>query len=315
MTTLPLRLPRAATRRPSWPSAVLPKLLAALALALSLVCPAFVRAAFAYTPPPIAGMVNDPANQLSASEKAQLNAKLDGHLKTKGHHIVVFLPKSLEGESIEDVAYATFQAWKVGAAGADNGVLLVIATTDRKARIETGKGVGGDLPDLKTNQILRTDVTPNMKAGKVFAAVDQGTSSIITTLGGTPGAGVGTKTRPGGTAGQPYPFDTKPYGKKSSGATGLGGGACCAAIVIVPIVLLILVLWMIFRRRGGGGGGGHGGGGGVYYHHSSGHDSDWSSGGGSSGGSDWGGGGGDSGGSDYGGGGGESGGGGSSDSW
>lgn len=301
MTTLSSRQTRLLNPR------LLPRLLAGLTLALALVFPTFLRQAFAYTPPPIAGMVNDPGNQLSATEKAALNAKLDGHLKTKGHHIVVFLPKSLDGETIEDVAYTTFNTWKVGAAGADNGVLLVIATADRKARIETGKGVGGDLPDLKTNQILRTDVTPNMKVGKVYAAVDQGTNSIITALGGTPGAGVGTKAKPG----QPYPFETKPYGKKSSGPT--GGVGCCGVVVVVLILLVVIViLWLVMRKGGGGGGGSHGGGG--FYYGGGGHSggSDWGS---SGGGSDWGGGGGDSGGSDYGGGGGESGGGGSSDSW
>jgi uncharacterized protein len=276
------------------------RFLGTLALALALVLPAWMRLALAYTPPPIAGMVNDPSNQLSAAEKAQLNAKLDAHKRTYGHHIVVFLPASLDGESIEDVGYGTINGWKVGAAGADNGVVLIIATKERKARIETGKGVGGELPDLKTNQILRTDVTPNMKANKLFAAVDQGTNGIIVALGGTPSAGGAAKTKPG----EPYPFPTKPFGAKSSSAG--PGVTCCGAAIVIVLILIIIIGLTILSRRGGGGGG-RGGGGGVFF-----------VGGGGGGGSDWGGGGGGDtggGGSDYSGGGGEGGGGGSSDSW
>jgi uncharacterized protein len=269
--------------------------LTTLALALAVLLPATPRIAFAYAPPTIAGYVNDPSNQLTASEKTALNAKLDAHRRSFGHHIVVFLPSTLAGESIEDVAYTTFNTWKIGDAGKDNGVLLVIAKNERKARIETGKGVGGDLPDLKTHQILASSVTPQMKLGRTFAAVDLGTSEIMRALGGT-----------GATAGGTYPVKTTPYKSGSGGGT----GSCVAAVLAVVFILLfcIVFIWMIARaiRRGGGGGGG--GGGGYWSGSSSG--SSWSSSDSSS--SDWGG---SSGGSDYSGGGGESGGGGSSDSW
>jgi uncharacterized protein len=266
----------------------------ALAVALAVLLPATSQLALAYVPPAIAGFVNDPSGQLTAGQRSQLNAKLEAHRRAFGHHIVVFLPATLAGESIEDVAYTTFNTWKIGDAGKDNGVLLVIAKNERKARIETGKGVGGDLPDLKTHQILQNSVTPQMKLGRTYAAVDLGTTDIMQALGGT-----------GASAGGTYPVKTTPYKSGSSGGT---TGSCVAAVLAVVFILVfcIVFIWMIARaiRRGGGGGGGGGG-----YWSGSSSDSSWSSSDSSS--SDWG----SSGGSDYSGGGGESGGGGSSDSW
>lgn len=111
-------------------------------------------------------------------------AKLGRYQACSTNEIAVFLPTLLDGNPIEDVAYTTFNRWRLGLAAKDNGVLLVIAEAERKAFIATGKGVGGDLPDIEAFQILRDHVTPNMKGGYVFRAIDEGTTAIGKALGG-----------------------------------------------------------------------------------------------------------------------------------
>src|SRR5262245_20105236 len=61
--------------------------------------------AHAFTPPPIHGHVMDTAGVLTQDEVLRLDAKLDRARKTRGFAVVVFVAGSLEGESIEDVAY------------------------------------------------------------------------------------------------------------------------------------------------------------------------------------------------------------------
>lgn len=136
------------------------------------------RAARAYVPPPIEGYVTDTAGRLSAEERQSLIEKLARYRAYSKNHVVVFLPQTLGGESIEDVAYGAFNAWKIGEAEQDNGVLLVVAPNDRRVRIETGKGVGGAITDLESSHILRDQVTPNLKKGDYFAAIDEGTTGI-----------------------------------------------------------------------------------------------------------------------------------------
>src|SRR6185436_945485 len=99
-----------------------------------------------------------------------------------------FVVGSLEGETIDDIAYKTFNAWGVGQKGKDNGVLLVIAPNERKVRIETGLGVGGALTDLQSNDIIRQVIAPKLKDNRFFEAIDQGTNAIAEALiKGTPG--------------------------------------------------------------------------------------------------------------------------------
>ncbi len=142
--------------------------------------------AFAYVPPPLVGAVNDGAHLLSKDELDTLEKRLAAHRKAHGHEVVVFTLPTLGGESIEDVAYGAFNTWKVGRKGKDDGVLLVIATGERRTRIETGKGVGGEITDLQSKRILAERVGPRMKEGKPARAIADGVDSILSLLLGGP---------------------------------------------------------------------------------------------------------------------------------
>ncbi len=243
------------------------------------------RSALAYTPPALAGPVNDAAGKLSAAEKDAIALRLRGIREASGVEITVFLPRSLEGLPIEDVAYDTARAWNLGKKGTDRGVLLIIATQERKIRIETGKGAGGDLTDLQSNEIIRERIAPAMKAGDVGGAIEAGIDGIQTEmkLGGPTGATPGRRVA------------TQPQHPKSGSGLGF-------ILVVILIFAFLFIHWVIRRvtGRGGGGGGYYGGGGGGW---GGGGDSGGGGGGdsGGGGGSDWGGGGG--GGGDFGGGG------------
>ncbi|HEU4535110.1 MAG TPA: TPM domain-containing protein [Polyangiaceae bacterium] len=237
--------PRAGRARPA-AGALLAFALSLAALAAALFA---APAALAYEPPPIDGHVTDAARKLNQTQRRALNDKLDDVRRQTGFEVAVLLAPSLEGETIEDVAYATFNAWKLGQKGQDNGVLLVIAPAERRVRIETGKGVGGDLTDLESNDIIRNHVAPYLKQDRFFEAVDEGTNAIVAKL----------------TKGQynPGPSKARPPARqpRSRGASGVG--------VFVTIALVVLIN-LFLRRRGGGwfffwpGGGGWGGGGGGF---------------------------------------------------
>src|SRR5262249_40339264 len=96
--------------------------------------------------------------------------------------IVVFVIPSLEGESIDDVAYRAFNTWGVGDKKRDDGVLIVLATGDRKVRIEVGKGLGGSLTDLQANDIIRNDMAPLLKQGKIGEGVPAGARAVEAAL-------------------------------------------------------------------------------------------------------------------------------------
>ncbi|MDD4287738.1 MAG: TPM domain-containing protein [Candidatus Peribacteraceae bacterium] len=114
------------------------------------------------------GPVNDYAKVLSAAQAEQLRSTLLAQEKVTSNQIVILTVLSLDGEEIEPFANKIFHAWKLGQAGKDNGVLIVLATEERKMRIEVGKGLEGTLTDATASQIIRREMAPKFKA-KDFA--------------------------------------------------------------------------------------------------------------------------------------------------
>ena len=250
------------------------------AFLVSLFVAAFApRVAFAFTPPTLEGPVTDKAKVLSVVEKERIAGKVLALKAAHGHEVAVLVVPTLGGETVEDFAYKTAKAWGLGSAERDDGVLFLVAPAERKIRIETGKGVGGDLTDVDASRIIRDNVAPELKSGRYGAGIEAGVDAIGARFSGV----------------------TPPAKPTSSGS---GSGILFVLVVVVILVAIVAFIGLFIylsalqaNSRGGGGYGGSYGGG-----------SDWSSG--SSGGSDWSSG--SSGGSDFGGGGGDFGGGGSS---
>jgi uncharacterized protein len=234
-------------------------------------------------PPPLNGHVVDTTGSLSAEDVRDLDLTIDAMGNTGGFALVV-LVTGLDGMAIEDIAYTAFNTWGIGEKSKDNGVLLVIAPHERRVRIETGKGIGGALPDLRTNDIIRTSIEPYLKQKQLRTAIEDGAIAIAQALRADDSWKRSETRREPGAAG----------GASSSPWQIIGG--------IVGVLVLLLVLGR--RRRGGGGGGSMWWGGGG-----------WGGGGFGGGGGGAGGGWSDGGGSGYTGGGGHSGGGGSNDSF
>lgn len=85
--------------------------------------------------------------------------------------IVVVTLKSLEGESVEDVALRWGREWGIGGKDENRGILLLVSVGDRKARIENGYGVEGYLPDSLAGRILDEEAIPYFKRGDYSVGV------------------------------------------------------------------------------------------------------------------------------------------------
>jgi uncharacterized protein len=79
--------------------------------------------------------------------------------KTGAQFAVVTL-KSLEGGQIDDFANKLFKKWGVGEKGKNNGIMLLVAMQDRKARIEVGYGLEPILPDALAGRVLDEQLFP-----------------------------------------------------------------------------------------------------------------------------------------------------------
>ena len=87
------------------------------------------------------GLVNDYANVISPADENQLSSILTELRQKTGAEVAVVTLPSLDGGQIDDFAVRLYERWGIGQKGKDNGVLLLAAIQDRKARIEVGYGL------------------------------------------------------------------------------------------------------------------------------------------------------------------------------
>ena len=93
--------------------------------------------------------------------------------------MVVVIVKSLDGEAIEDVAVRVVERWGLGQKDKNNGVLLLVALKERRARIEVGYGLEDRLTDALSRRILEERLFPAFRKGDREAGVLAACDGII----------------------------------------------------------------------------------------------------------------------------------------
>src|SRR5215470_1366331 len=151
---------------------------AALAFALS--------AAAEVAVPPLRAHVTDLTGTLSAAEVQTLDARLRDFERAKGSQIAVLMLPSTQPETIEQYSIRVAEAWKIGRAKVDDGVILVIAKNDRKLRIEVGRGLEGAIPDAIAKRIVSDVIAPHFKSGDFYGGVSAGTDALMKLIEGEP---------------------------------------------------------------------------------------------------------------------------------
>jgi uncharacterized protein len=214
---------------------------------------------------------NDYAQMVTPATAAYLESELQNfERETSNQILVVIFPTWPDDLVFDDYAQSLYRAAKIGQAGKDNGVLLLL-TKGGKIRIHTGRGLEGALPDALCIRIIRDDFAPQFRAGNYDESLKQGLAAIIA-------AAKGEYKGNGKTVAEQ---NSK---KHSDDVSWLG--------IVIFILIFLFFMFNSMRRRGaffgggpgggffiGGGGGDRGGGGGG-----GGGDDGFSGGGGDSGG-------------------------------
>lgn len=178
--------------------------------------------------------VVDAAGVVPPEVEEQVNAALNDYQTRSGNQVAVAVVRTTGNRSIEDYGIDLAREWGVGGKGDDNGVLLLIATEDRKLRIEVGRGLEGTLTDLQSGRIIRERLVPLLRKGDFAGAVSQGTLAIRQELGDT---------------------EAGPLPEPPQGETGSEGGSPWPLLFVLPVLGLGLLGGGRRRGRGGFGGG------------------------------------------------------------
>ncbi|MET0593722.1 MAG: TPM domain-containing protein [Polyangiaceae bacterium] len=210
-------------------------------------------------PPVPQRWITDEAHFLSPSALERIDTKLESYERATGRQVVVWIGDSLGDRPLDEFAVKTFEAWKIGKKGRDDGVLLIVLARDRKMAIEVGYGLEPQIPDAVASRIIHDLMAPRLRAGDPDGAVDAGVAAILESIDGKPFASDPAK--------RPDP-EWKPTKVQL-----IGAGVLAVAFLILFLTNPSLAIQLLFvmasgrgrdGRRGGfgGGGGGFAGGGG-----------------------------------------------------
>ena len=181
--------------------------------------------------------VNDFAGVLDAATEARLNDLCQQVDQKAAAQIAVVTVKSLDGQDAVSYAVALYQKWGIGAKGKDRGVLILVATDDRKYWITVGYGLEAILPDGKVGGFGR-EAVPLLKSGNYAGAVTLMTGRVASVI--AEDAGVTLENQPQMAAPEPQP------------APHIGPGTVLL-LVFIFFFIVAPILRMIFRGGGGSG--------------------------------------------------------------
>lgn len=198
-------------------------------------------------------------NFLNSSEAAMLEEKLELFSNSTSNQICVVIVDDLNGMEAGEYAFKLGTQWGVGKKDKDNGIVILIKPTEdnggRDLFIATGYGLEGAIPDLATKRIREQEMTPYLKNGEYYIALDKGTDVLMKLAKGE--------------------INVQDYTRQRGG----GQRKSLPALIIIIIVIILFLRNMFGGGRGGrtmsgvgnalfwgsmlgGGGRGFGGGGG-----------------------------------------------------
>ncbi len=115
--------------------------------------------------PALTARVVDTTGTLDAAALRQLEEKLAALEQKKGSQVVVLMVPTTAPEDIASYASRVANGWKIGRKAVGDGVLVIVAKTDRKLRIEVAKTLEGAIPDLMAKRIIDEAMVPKLRKG------------------------------------------------------------------------------------------------------------------------------------------------------
>lgn len=121
----------------------------------------------------------DQAGVLSERTQVILTQLLQQANNREKVQLQILTLKSLNDYTIEQASILITDQWKLGSKGKDNGVLLIVVPDEKKARIEVGKGLEGDIPDVIAKRILADVSRPYFKKNQYNEGILAATLEIL----------------------------------------------------------------------------------------------------------------------------------------
>lgn len=126
--------------------------------------------------------IYDEDNIIDDNEEKELNQMLVALENQTEAEFAVISVESLLDRSIEEYANELFNTLGIGKKETDNGVLLLISRSDKKVRLEIGRGLEGCLNDGKCGRILDEFFVPYRESDEYTKAVEMTVNATLNVI-------------------------------------------------------------------------------------------------------------------------------------
>jgi len=123
--------------------------------------------------------VLDRSDFLTETQEVALCDKLKAYFDSTSNQIAILLEPSLEGEDLFDYTHRVAREWGIGEKDKNNGILIYVATADRKVQIQVGYGLEGAVPDVYAKRVIDKLMLPEFRKGDYYTGLDQAVNRII----------------------------------------------------------------------------------------------------------------------------------------
>ena len=114
--------------------------------------------------------VVDDAEVLTIEQEAELNVLMK-RIDNGTRQYAVLTIKTTAPLSIEQYGIKLAEKWKVGHETLDNGAIIIVATEDRKVRLEIGYGLEQYIPDSVAGRIIDEKMISSLKTNDWYNAI------------------------------------------------------------------------------------------------------------------------------------------------
>jgi uncharacterized protein len=122
--------------------------------------------------PAATGLLVDQVAALQDAQRQQLEGRLRAIQESERAQIAVLISPGSPEESLAEYALRVAEAWKLGRAGRDDGLLIVLVPAAKAARIEVGYGLEGVIPDALAARWVR-ELLPALDNGDTATGLNR----------------------------------------------------------------------------------------------------------------------------------------------
>jgi len=125
------------------------------------------------------GRVRDLAGILEPEVETRLTARLAAAEASYGPQVGIVTVVSLNGKPIEEFTTAYANQWGLGDNDRDDGLIIVVAPNERKARIGTGLGIERTYSDDWAQEVIDKTLLPQFRQGNYGRGLEAAVDMIV----------------------------------------------------------------------------------------------------------------------------------------